>query len=159
VILAIDPGTVQSAWVVWDGTALVDFGIDPNDTVRQFIHGWNGVGTVVIEKIESYGMAVGAEVFETVFWTGRFAEAAVPHPVVRLPRRAVKLHLCGSARAKDANIRQALLDRWGGKAAAMGRKANPGALYGIKADLWAALAVAVTYAETRAPCVVAEAGG
>ena len=31
---------------------------------------------VVIEKIESYGMAVGAEVFDTVLWAGRFAEAA-----------------------------------------------------------------------------------
>jgi hypothetical protein len=51
-------------------------------------------------------MAVGAEVFDTVLWAGRFAEAAHRVPVVMLPRRAVKLALCGDSRAKDANIRQ-----------------------------------------------------
>ena len=99
---------------------------------------------VVIEKIESYGMAVGAEVFDTVFWAGWFAEAVHRVPVVLLPRRAVKLALCGDSRAKDANIRQALLDRFGGSAA-VGRKASPGPLYGISRDVWSALAIAVTY--------------
>ena len=92
-------------------------------------------------------MAVGAEVFRTVHWSGRFAEALHPTPVFLLPRKAVKIHLCNSLRAKDANIRQALLDRYGGKSAAVGRKAEPGPLYGVHADVWAALAVAVTYAD------------
>ncbi len=61
-----------------------------------------------------------------------------------LPRRAVKLALCGDSRAKDANIRQALIDRFGGSAA-VGRKAAPGPLYGISRDVWSALAIAVTY--------------
>ncbi len=99
---------------------------------------------VVIEKVESYGMAVGAEVFDTVLWAGRFAEAAHRVPVVMLPRRAVKLALCADSRAKDANIRQALIDRFGGSAA-IGRKAAPGPLYGISRDVWSALAIAVTY--------------
>jgi hypothetical protein len=62
-----------------------------------------------------------------------------------LQRRAVKLALCGDSRAKDANIRQALIDRFGGKDAAIGRKAAPGPLYGISRDVWSALAIAVTY--------------
>ena len=99
---------------------------------------------VAIEKVESYGMAVGAEVFDTVFWSGRFAEAASSATVVMLPRRVVKLTLCGDSRAKDANIRQALIDRFGGSAA-IGRKAAPGPLYGISRDVWSALAIAVTY--------------
>ena len=61
-----------------------------------------------------------------------------------LPRRAVKLALCGDSRARDANIRQALIDRFGGSAA-VGRKAAPGPLYGISRDVWSALAIAVTY--------------
>ena len=147
-ILAIDPGTVRSAWVEYDPSwcRVSDFGIDPNQIMRVIVADWTGDGPVVIEKIESYGMAVGAEIFETVFWTGRFAEAAFPRPVFRLPRRDVKLHLCGDTRAKDPNIRQALLDRFGGKSAT-GTKKAPGPLYGIHADLWAALAVAVTYAD------------
>jgi hypothetical protein len=90
-------------------------------------------------------MAVGAEVFDTVWWAGRFAEACQRVPVVMLPRRAVKLALCADSRAKDANIRQALIDRFGGKDAAIGRKAAPGPLYGISRDMWSALAIAVTY--------------
>lgn len=149
-ILAIDPGSERSAWLVWDGAVLA-FGIDPNDDLLEALR----VGTltamglepttVVIEKIESYGMAVGREVFDTVHWAGRFTEAASPAEVVQLPRRAVKLAICGDTRAKDANIRQALLDRFGPDA--VGRKAAPGPLYGIAKDVWSALAIAVTYAE------------
>ena len=61
-------------------------------------------------------------------------------------RKDVKLHLCGSPRAKDSNIRQALIDRFGpGKEKAIGLKKTPGPLYGVKSHVWAALAVAVTH--------------
>ena len=101
---------------------------------------------VVIEMVACYGMAVGAEVFETVFWIGRFWEIARRDiGVTRLYRKDVKMHLCNSMRAKDGNIRQALIDKLG----APGTKKNPGPTYGIKADIWAALAVAVTFAETK----------
>jgi hypothetical protein len=94
-------------------------------------------------------MPVGLEVFETVRWSGRFEEAAVA-PVVYLSRRAVKLQLCGSMKANDAAIRQALIDRYGGtggKRAAVGRQASPGPLYGVSRDVWQALAVGVAYAD------------
>jgi hypothetical protein len=92
-------------------------------------------------------MAVGREVFETVFWTGRFFEAATRRgaDVSWLPRKAIKVHLCGSARAQDSNIRVALIDRFGGSERAKGTKKAPGALFGIKAHEWAALALAVTW--------------
>jgi hypothetical protein len=103
--------------------------------------------------VASYGMAVGATVFETCVWSGRFIErwlsgrAYRPQPD-RIYRKEVKMHLCGSMRAKDANVRQALIDRYGGKEAAIGKKANPGPLYGMSGDCWSALAVAITAAET-----------
>lgn len=151
IVTAIDPGPVRSAYVTYDAEDRVidDFGIEANEDMLAFIHTCLPGGSVerlVIEKVESFGMAVGAEVFETVFWSGRFAEAAHPVPVDRIGRKAIKVHLCGSARAKDTNIRQALIDRFGGSSA-IGTKAAPGPLYGIKADIWAALAVAVTYTE------------
>jgi len=144
-ILAIDPGSERSAWLVWSGTVEA-FGIaDNTDLLADLYRREYGLlAAVVIEKIESYGMPVGAEVFATVHWSGRFTEAARPVPVTQLPRRAVKLAICGDTRAKDANIRQALLDRFGPDA--VGRKGAPGPLYGISKDVWSALAIAVTYA-------------
>jgi hypothetical protein len=148
-ILSIDPGSERSAWVVLAGDRLVNFGIDPNEKLLAALRGQIPGHLVVIERIESYGMPVGLEVFETVRWSGRFEEAAAA-PVVYLSRRAVKLHLCQSPRANDAAIRQALIDRFGGtggKRAAVGLKASPGPLYGVSRDVWQALAVGVAYAD------------
>lgn len=151
ILLAIDPGPERSAWVVYNTAgggiraAAIWSNLELLGTLRGALHGGLSpdVTKIVIEKVEGFGMPVGAEVFETVFWTGRFAEAAHPVPVERLSRKTIKLHLCGSSRAKDPNIRQALLDRYGGRAA-KGTKREPGPLYGIANDLWSALAVAVT---------------
>jgi hypothetical protein len=144
-VLAIDPGTDRSAWLILRDGCVEAFAHPSNDDlldpIRMRILG--DFDAVVIEQIESFGMAVGREVFETVRWAGRFEEAAHPIPVVLLPRRRVKLHLCGSAKAKDPNIRQALIDRFGGPASI--RKG--GALYGISKDVWSALAIAITYSD------------
>lgn len=59
------------------------------------------------------------------------------------------MHICGRANASDTNIRAALIDLWGGKEKAIGKKATPGPLHGISKDVWAALAVAITYAERK----------
>jgi hypothetical protein len=160
-IVAIDPGPVRSAWVTLNGDRVITALLEDNDALLERLRHWGDRArhdqlaawttltaspVVVIEKVESFGMAVGREVFETVFWSGRFAEAAHPLTVERIGRKAVKIHLCGSMRAKDPNIRQALLDRYGG-AAAKGTKAHPGPLYRIAGDLWSALAVGVSYAD------------
>jgi len=151
VALAIDPGATESAWLVYNPatSGVRAFAKVPNEHIVAFMRGGLSpeVTDVVIEKVEGYGMPVGVEVFDTVYWSGRFAQAADPLPVHRIGRKAVKLHLCGSMRAKDPNVRQALLDRFGPDA--IGRKAAPGPLYGISGDVWSALAVAVTWADTR----------
>jgi hypothetical protein len=94
--------------------------------------------------IASYGMAVGSSIFETCVWIGRFIEVART-PVRLCYRKDVKMHLCGSMRAKDGNIRQRLIDIFGPQ----GTKKQPGKTYGIKSHTWAALAVAVYAAETK----------
>lgn len=146
ITLGIDPGPREFAWVLWDGSRVVRCGDYPNGEGLPVLA--LGVGDRVdhgmqlaIEWIESFGMAVGREVFETVFSIGAMATAAAGVCPVRLvPRRDVKLHLCASPRAKDGNIRQALIDRFG----VVGTKKNPGPLFGISNHRWAALAVAVT---------------
>ena len=145
-LIAIDPGPTESAFVEYELDAPVNFGKIPNKQLLNFLrelHG--GFDWVACEQVRSYGMAVGAEVFDTVEWSGRFHEASLQSGIewLYVPRIKVKIHLCKTAKAKDGNIRQALIDRFGEK----GTKKAPGVLYGFKADAWQALALAVTVAD------------
>jgi hypothetical protein len=145
-MLAIDPGPVESAWVVYDTTTgkLAGFAKEPNAAVLALVLSSAHLSELAVEMIASYGMAVGREVFETCVWIGRFVQAWQGGAHRFVYRRDVKIHLCGSMKAKDANVRQALLDLYGGKDKAVGKKASPGPLYGVSSDVWSALAVAVT---------------
>ena len=142
-VLALDPGTTQSGWCTYHDGRVIDSGVDDNHALLSLLKESYFVDDVAIEMIASYGMAVGKEVFETCVWIGRFMQAFEGR-VSLIYRRDVKLHLCGNVRAKDTNVRQALLDKVGPQ----GTKAAPGPTYGIKSHAWAALAVAVTFSET-----------
>lgn len=151
-IAAIDPGTTQSAFIVWDkdNGGVRKCVIETNEDVLDRVH-CTTYDILAIEMIASYGMAVGREVFETCFWAGRFFQWSMyahdnrPELVYR---KDVKLHFCNTPRAKDTNIRQAILDRFGGKGVAKGLKNAPGPLYCIKSHGWAALAVALYTEDT-----------
>ncbi len=147
-MIAIDPGTTESAFVLYEDGKIVSSGKVENNILLTLLSGYRSSQSVLaIEMIASYGMTVGQEVFETCVWIGRFTQLW-QGVVTRLYRRDVKLHLCGQARAKDANVRQALIDRFGGRSTALGTKRAPGPLYGVSGDVWQALAVAVTYQDT-----------
>jgi len=154
-VLAIDPGNEESAWCIYDGSRVLDFAKEENAAVRSRLAfeltRFDCARHVAIEMIACYGMAVGREVFDTCRFIGTLEECATRAslPVTLVYRREVKLHLCNSAKAKDGNVRQALLDLWGGKAAAVGKKASPGPLYRVSGDVWAAVGVAVTWWETK----------
>jgi len=142
-ILAIDPGPTQSACVVWNGTEILEYKTLLNeDMLDILIVGLREQDPLVIEQIRSYGMPVGATVFDTVFWSGRFYQAW-EGPVYQIPRLKVKQHLCHDSRAKDSNIRQALIDRF--EPELKPRQRPKGVLKGLVKDEWAALAVAVTW--------------
>ena len=159
-IVAIDPGPTVSGVVFYDHdkqrvvTARSDLENVIVLTMLTTPYPFASTSELVIEQVVSYGKPVGVEVFETVFWTGRFAQAwdtLRPRPCVRIPRRDVCRHLCNSSRGVgDPEVRQALIDRFGpGRDVAIGRKAAPGPLYEVRKHAWAALAVAVTHADTR----------
>lgn len=139
VVVGVDPGTDKSAFAMFDGREVVQHGIWDNEHLLG--HPLWQRQQVFCEMIASYGMAVGASVFSTCIWIGRFLQnASVQGGNVSLVfRRDVKLHLCNSPRAKDANVRQALIDRLGPQ----GTKKAPGPTYGVRSHEWAALAVAV----------------
>ncbi len=148
-ILAIDPGTTQSAYVVWNMTydMLFDFGILPNLEILWIVKK-NREALLKIEMVGHYGagMPAGKSVFETCIWIGAFIEAYGHMNIFQdclILRKTIVTHLCGSPRAKDSNVRQALIDRFGEP----GTKKNPGRLYGVKKDIWSALALAVYTAD------------
>lgn len=140
-IFAIDPGPKQSGWVLFADQAVKDCGVDDNHDLLRWVQHGQHCDTLAIEMIASYGMAVGKDVFETVRWIGRFQQAWREPDAVRLVyRQEVKLHLCCNPRAKDANVRQSLIDRLGPR----GTKKSPGPTHGVSSHAWAALGVAVT---------------
>lgn len=142
-VFAIDPGDVQSAYVLMNTSGILEKGIVDNYDLRDII-AQESFPVIAIEMIASYGMPVGKTVFETCVWIGRFMElAAHKAEIILVYRRDVKLYLCNSTRAKDSNVRQALIDRFGKP----GTKKEPGMLYGVKKDIWAALAVGVYFLE------------
>lgn len=146
-VIAIDPGDVMSAYVVLNQDYdILDFGKLKNEELVKLLQE-NTYSHLAIEMIASYGMAVGKTVFETCVWIGRFWENVKADCKEFVYRKEEKTNLCGSMKAKDSNIRQALIDRFAkfdfknGK----GTKKEPDTFYGFKADIWAAMAVGVTY--------------
>ena len=150
-IIAIDPGTDRSAVVTIDIDGEVHGQILDNYVLEKWLRDFHHKKdwTCVIEMIACYGQRVGREVFETCVWIGKLMSAWQTREIAepaRLVRRDVKMELCATNRANDADIRGALIDLYGpGKLKAVGLKATPGPLYGFKKDMWAALAVAVTF--------------
>lgn len=149
-ILGIDPGPTQSAFVLLNRSGKpILFDKVPNEELLDWLKiNRDSARVTVIEWITVASVA-GAETYHTCRWVGRFQEAAGRAEL--LPRMDVLQHLFGKRNVKsaDALVRRAMLDRFGGDGA-KGTKAAPGPLHGFHADCWAALAVAITWAETHA---------
>lgn len=151
-IIAIDPGNEYSAYVVMDAEYKpLDFGKVENAEMRRILldSEKKEIDKVVVEMIVSYGMGVGQSVFDTCLWIGRFSEIATMNslPVEYIFRREEKMNLCNNMKAKDSNIRIALVDRFAqhDKKTGKGTKNNPDWFYGFKSDCWSAYAVGTTY--------------
>ena len=168
-IFAIDPGTTESGFCIVDydtmkpltagkiqnGDLLELIGKTTRDTAYNNIRLEHPDELIFcIERVASYGMPVGAEVFETCEWIGRFRQKIDEYraqgiPVHYVYRKDEKMTICGSMKANDATIRRALIDKYAqhdfrtGK----GTKGNPDWFYGFKKDMWAAYAVAVCWKE------------
>lgn len=145
-IFGVDPGTTESGWCQFDGKRVVQCGVFPNELMREWISE-SGAQFLAIEMVDSYGMPVGKEVFQTVLWTGRFQQSwRDPNAVRLIYRRDVTKYLLPPPKKQykfataDANIRAALISRLGEDGTVRA---------GVKSHAWAALAVAVTALETK----------
>lgn len=158
-ILAIDPGTWQSGWVLYNPGnkrhPVEAHAVEQNLDVIRMIRSTPlpGLTAIVIEDFACYGMAIGTSSIKTIKWIGHFERTVIDHrrmEPVTITRKDVKHHLCGTFKARDTNVWQAVMDRFGSdKSIAIGKKASPGPLYGITSHQRAALALAITFAETR----------
>ena len=151
VVLAIDPGPEKTAYaaISREDLSVYEFGIKPNEEMLDLIRGFLCHVDVRIEMIASYGMAVGASVFNTCVWIGRFKQVALDSKVNSVDavfRKDVKMCLCGNPRAKDANIRQAIIDKYESLHGSGVTKKN-GMLHKASKDVWAAIGVGLTAIE------------
>lgn len=149
-ILAIDAGTEQSGFCIMevDTYKPVMFGkIDNEELLRIVLEGC--YDALVYEEFQSYGMPIGKTTIVSITWNGRFIQAAVSlgkpfYPILRVEE---KVYICGTTKAKDANLRAAMIERFAkfdfknGK----GTKANPDWFYGFSKDSWSAAIIATTW--------------
>jgi hypothetical protein len=133
IVLALDPGTYKTGWVLYDmrtsrivekddGQPILtqavtkQMGVTDNEKLLELLR----VSTfpIVCEMVGHYGtgMSVGKTVFETCIWIGRFKEACKAQDFTTVLRKTGVTYMCGSSKAKDTNVKQALwdLDRFGG---------------------------------------------
>lgn len=156
-ILAIDPGNEESAFCFinkWSYEPIYFAKMKNKEAVKaikKFIadHRMYCTYEAAIEMVASYGMAVGASVFETCVWIGRFSQVLedMSFRSTYIYRKEEKMNICGQMKAKDSNIRVALIDRFAKHdlKAGKGTKNNPDWFYGFAKDIWQSYAVGITY--------------
>lgn len=149
-LLSIDAGTTESAYCIVDIQTYkpIEFGKVKNENLLSIVKNQR-YNILAYEEFQCYGMPIGESTIKSITWNGRYIQSALDRgtPVHPIYRKDEKMNLCHSMKAKDSNIRQALIDRFAqhdfknGK----GTKRNKDWFYGFAADVWAAYAVAVTY--------------
>lgn len=140
-ILAIDPSPTKHAYVFWDTEKHDLYG------ERMGLDFWGNTAEVeefdadlvAIEFPQSYGINAGLSLFATAYQVGRLAHffQDLQMEVALFGRPSIKGHIGGR---NDSEIRRSLMMRHGGSK--KGEK-----LHGVKADIWAALALAVALDE------------
>jgi Holliday junction resolvasome RuvABC endonuclease subunit len=145
IVIGIDPGSKKSGYVVWNGSGIIHKEIVENELLlidlRAKIYAQPGA-VYAVEGVQYFGKAVGKDIFETCYFIGKIMEASRGNsgcPVELVYRKDIKLFLCGTVRAKDKDIRQALIDR-------LGKEVTRG----CSSHIWSALAIAVFYYENQA---------
>lgn len=148
-VLGIDPGQEKSAYLLWNSSEneVLAMDIVDNEYLLSPVICTLEYDICGIETVVSYGMPVGKTTFETCFWLGEFRRRLkdINKPYYLVEKPSIRLHFCNSRRAKDSNINQSLIDRFGSK----GTRKNPGILYRVKTHIWSALAIAVYVADEQ----------
>lgn len=149
IVVGCDPGYRETALVSFNGESIVAHVTLPNEAILEALshHAKGPENVLVVEQMQLFtsNYGVGQEVFDSVFWSGRFVQAWTPGRWDRILRAKVRGHL-GASKGGDAAVRAALIARFGPyKEVAIGNKKKPGPCFGIAGHEWQALAVAVVW--------------
>ncbi len=152
-VLAIDPGTDMSAYsLISEDYKIIDKNKVVNEDLLKLVIEGN-YDELVIEGFESFGMGVGATVFDTAYFIGRVLQKAedAGKKTHMLYRKEIKMNICQTTRAKDTNIRIALIDRFAkhDKVRGKGTKNNKDWFYGFAADMWSSYAIGTTWIDMQ----------
>jgi len=143
-IIGIDPGTEKSGFVVYDfdSRTLIENGTFPNENILRY----NRFATLLsaeicIECPENFGMVVGHHIFDTLFFIGRFYQSLLDggferNKIHRIKRGDIKYAVIGKRGGKDADIRAAMIARYGDTLKKTAKT------YKLKAHEWQAFAAA-----------------
>lgn len=160
-ILAIDPGPIESGYVIISGTqAIINAEKQPNDEIydkmRRIV-----LTHVIIEECICRKWA-GREVSDAAFVAGRFYQASkmLGVPVQLITRSKVRWHICGSKDGNDSKIIDRLISRkcpglynqYVDKEISRQKLQNAAKkefFKGFKSDIWQAYALAITFLENR----------
>ena len=153
-ILCLDVGTLESGFCLLDSETYkpLKFGKINNEELLKIVK-YDNYDVMVYEEFQSYGMPIGVSTLTSITWNGRYIQSALDRnkKVSRIYRKEEKINICGSLKAKDSNIRQALIDRFAkhdlknGK----GTKKEPDFFYGFKSDIWSSFCVGCTYLDKK----------
>ena len=158
-ILAIDPGPIETGWALLHGISYepFDFGKDKNTDLFNELNSvprkeWMAghLTSVVIEKpvCQRYS---GSSISDTAVQAGIFAGLYRPLTRVYLITRSkVRGHFCGN-KGNDSTIIKALVHRFAPDTPNLGKghAKTPGYFYGFKADIWQAYALGVCFIDLR----------
>ena len=161
IVLGIDPGPETHGAVVYDTQercAVWAEGRITSAGLRDVLaHDLDKITAVVIERPAAMGpMGAGkvGHMLDTAWTGGALAREwqGYGYPVHTMTRREVLrgLGVLSGSGSSDARVRAACIaDHGGTQAAAVGRKASPGPLYGVSSHAWQALGLVLAWLEVR----------
>ena len=162
IVLGIDPGPETHGVVLYDvgerRVYLAGSRIHSADLPELLANDLDRIRAVVIERPAAMGpMGAGkvGHMLDTAWAAGELAAVCrgLGFPVHTMTRREVLrgLGVLSGSGSSDARVRAACIaDHGGTQAAAVGRKASPGPLYGVSSHAWQALGLVLAWLEGRA---------
>lgn len=158
-ILGIDPGPCESAWVLYEDSKVIAHGLEDNSCVllrlsaAPFAPAFGTNLWPVVEVVKNYGQIVGDSVLHTAIWIGRFVQkwedsGLHARSFELVPRKTYISYLCGSSKANDSGVRQAVIDKLGPPwIPPKGKGRKPGPTHGLANDEWQACGLCLGYEE------------